>query len=112
MPIPHDQWKWYGYAGHFVGGSRCAFHLCTRIGKVMISTIGHYIPKKKDDPEPLGLGPDSLFETMVFRCDGEEPTGDAIIPSWDSIDGERYAESKPAEDGHHRYCKKWAEQQP
>ena len=108
--ISHQDWKWYGYAGHFVGGTRCAFHLSTRIGGFLISTVGHYIPKGKDEMEPIGAGPNALFETMVFRCDGELPSGDANILSFESIDGKRYADSKVAEDGHHVFCKKYAEE--
>ncbi len=102
-------WKWHGYAGHFVGGSRCAFHMSTRIGGHLVSTLGDYRPKSGDGetPEPLGLGPTSLFETMVFACDDEDEHGNTNIVSYDSIDGERYGASLPAEQGHLRYCEKY-----
>lgn len=101
-------WKWYGYAGHFIGGKSCAYHLATRIGDYLISTVGDYRPRGQDHAEPIGAGEDALFETMVFPCAGEEETGDPIVTDWGSIDGERYAKSIDAERGHYRYCHMYA----
>lgn len=105
--IPESEWKWYGYAGHFIGGKSCAYHLSTRIGGYLVSTVGDYY-SHNGVRTTLGASKDSWFETMVFPCAGEEPTGDPIINDWSSIDGERYAESLDAENGHYRYCKKYA----
>ncbi len=99
--------KWYGYAGHFIGGKRCAYHLCTRIRGYMISTIGHYMPKGIDEMETIGSGKDALFETMVFKCSGEDMYGNPIIDDWGSIDGDRYADSLSAEKGHYEYLAKY-----
>lgn len=106
MPTKKEKWKWYGYAGHLCIGRSCAYHLQTRIGKFLISTVGDYRPH--GDPEAIGSNPNYYFETMVFPCKGELKSGDPNILSWQSIDGERYAESIDAERGHHRYCKKYA----
>lgn len=38
----HESWKWYGYAGHLIVAARCAYHLCTRVGDVLVSTVGDY----------------------------------------------------------------------
>lgn len=103
-------WKWYGYAGHFIGGSSCAYHLCTRVGAFLVSTVGDYRPPSMGGKrETLGASSDSFFETYVFRCDGETEGGDPIIPEFSEIDGERYADSLSAERGHYRYCEKYAE---
>lgn len=107
MATKHRDWKWYGYAGHFIGGKSCSYHLATRIGDYLVSTVGDY-HTADGKRNLLGAADDSWFETMVFPCAGEESTGDAIILNWDSIDGERYAESLLAEQGHYRYCKKYA----
>jgi hypothetical protein len=32
--------KWFGHAGHFILGHRCRFHLCTQVGKYLVSTVG------------------------------------------------------------------------
>lgn len=102
-------WKWYGYAGHLTVGKRCAYHLCTRVGGFLISTVGHYLPRGSDKMEPIGAGAEALFETFVFRCEGEAEGGDPIIPSFEEIDGERYAQSIDAERGHYHFCEKYAE---
>lgn len=106
--IPHSEWKWYGYAGHLVVGSRCAFHLSTRIGGYLVSTVGHYLPKHKDDPEPIGAGSYSMFETFVFRCGGDDVNGDPIILNLTPVDSTRYATSKEAEDWHYVFCDRYA----
>lgn len=99
-------WKWYGYAGHFIGGKKCAFHLCTRIGLYLISTVGDYCPNGKR--ETLGASENSWFETFVFHCDGEKPSGDPNILDFMELDSERYEKSIEAERGHYRYCEKYA----
>ena len=104
---PKSDWKWYGYAGHFIGGKKCAYHLSTRVGKFLISTLGDYY-SAQGKRETLGCGEDSWYETMVFACDGEAETGDPIVKSWTEIDGERYPTSLEAEHGHYRYCEKYA----
>lgn len=103
-------WKWYGYAGHFVGGKSCAFHLCTRVGGFLISTLGDYYPRSGNGKrEPLGASGDSWFETFVFKCDGEEESGDPkMADGFTEIDSERYAKSIDAERGHYRFCEKYA----
>lgn len=111
MPrISESEWKWYGYGGHLCVSSFCAYHLATRIGGFLISTIGDYRPRGKER-ETIGAGPDSFFETFVFRCDGETKDGN---PDSDlsEIDSERYATSIEAERGHYRYCKKYASLSP
>lgn len=103
----HAGWKWYGYAGHFICGSKCAFHLATRVNGFLISTVGDYRPDGKK-PEPLGAEKDSLFETFVFRCGGDDIYGNPNIADYAEIDVERYAKSNAAERGHYRYCEKYA----
>jgi len=39
-PIPESKWKWFGDAGHFICSQWCQFHLCTLVGKYLISTVG------------------------------------------------------------------------
>ena len=99
-------WKWYGYAGHLIVASRCAYHLSTRVGGYLVSTVGDYRLDGKSR-ETIGSGKDDFFETFVFRCNGDTPDGDPNILSFEQIDGERYAESIDAERGHYRYCEKY-----
>lgn len=100
-------WKWYGYSGHFIGGRSCAYHLCTRVGGFLISTVGDYY-SQKGKRETLGADENSWFETFVFKCNGDDKNGDPNIIDWSEIDSEIYATSIEAERGHYRLCKKYA----
>ena len=96
--IPQNKWKWFGNAGHFIGGNHCRFHLCTQVGKYLVSTVGQLwwerssreIHAKIYDPQWFAenkhlkgdefdhaylrkfgyeeIGCDRRFETMVFRA--------------------------------------------
>jgi hypothetical protein len=100
-------WKWYGYAGHLCVGKRCAYHLCTRVGGFLVSTVGHYLPRDSDKMKTIGADSESFFETFVFRCSGEDEHGDPVVDNQE-IDSERYAKSIDAERGHYRFCEKYA----
>jgi hypothetical protein len=104
--IPKSEWKWYGYAGHFVGGKMCAYHLATRIGQFFVSTVGDYYPDAKTR-ERLGADAESWFETFVFRCNGEDGYGNPNV-DFQEIDSRRYADSLVAENGHYEFCEKYA----
>lgn len=106
--IPADEWVWYGFAGHFIAGSRCRYHLCTRIGGYLVSTLGAYYPEGATKAEPIGAGVKSLYETMVFHCDGETEGGDPNVISYSEIDSQRYATSLAAEHGHREFCRRYA----
>lgn len=100
MVEPQD-WKWYGHAGHLIVGQWCRFHLCTLIGKHLVSTVGEYWPERPvreihahvHDPAWLAenkslrgddfdaaymrrfgyedIGCDRRYETMVFKANGK-----------------------------------------
>ncbi len=101
-------WKWYGYAGHFIASPLCCFHMSTRVGRHLISTIGDYRPRGPDGKqEPIGAGKDSLFETYVFECDGDDADSNPNVLSFTEVDGIRYATSLAAERGHYEFCRKY-----
>jgi len=107
--IPESEWVWYGYAGHFIGGRHCAYHLSTRIGDYLISTVGDYRPPSLGgERERLGAGKNDYYETHIFPCDGETKDGDPNVTEWCEVDGTRYPESIDAERGHRDYCEKYA----
>lgn len=108
---PKEDWVWYGYAGHLVVSRRCAYHLSTRVGGFLVSTVGHYLPRG-DKMETIGAGADAFFETMVFPCDGETPEGDPNVLSFSELECERYAKSIDAERGHRVMCEKYAAKLP
>ena len=48
MTSPTD-WEWFGLSGHFIYAYRCRFHLCTKVGPWLVSTVGQYVPSYKPD---------------------------------------------------------------
>lgn len=96
--MTRDKWKWYGNAGHLCVGYDCRFHLCTKVGPWLVSTVGQYWPSRSSreihasiyDPKWLSenkalrgdyfeaaymkrfgfeeIGAGRTFETMVFRA--------------------------------------------
>ena len=109
MMIPQTRWKWFGYAGHFIGGNSCYFHLCTQVGKHLISTVGEY---HSLDGKRQEIGLDRYLETMVFKagkiCD--EPTCMCGQPRIDGneLDFDGYDTAGEALKGHMKMCQKWA----
>lgn len=43
---PPYKWEWFGHAAHFICGSSCRFHMATKVGKYIISTVGEYWPER------------------------------------------------------------------
>lgn len=96
-----NNWKWFGHAGHFICADKCRFHLCTLVGKHLVSTVGELWPERRvreihaQYAEPKWLeenqhlrgdsfdnaymkkfgfdtvGCDRKYETMVFKVTGE-----------------------------------------
>lgn len=101
MKIPQSDWVWYGFPGHFVGGNDCVYHLCTRIGTHLISTIGLW-RTKEEEILSLGLGNDDIFELMIFVCDGEDENGNPVIGK--EMYREHFSTSIEAEMRHREVC--------
>lgn len=99
--IPRGQWQWFGNAGHLIVGQDCRFHLATKVGDYLVSTVGEYLPdssvretiansegvvlngkgdeRRADYMRNVGwqnIGYGRKYETMVFRigsyCNEEE----------------------------------------
>ena len=116
--IPHNEWRWFGTPGHFVASQDCLFHLCTQVGRVLVSTIGDY--------RPTGIAPDLLrtntqgfaeigwqrfYETYVFvLSDAPCPCGCNApqIGNWSEIDSRGWQSRGEANLGHLELCEKWA----
>jgi hypothetical protein len=64
--IPSESWVWIGLPGHFIGGAKCVFHLCTVVGDIMVSTVGNYQP----DGKRLEVGWLRDYETMAWKISG------------------------------------------
>ena len=107
--IPVDEWVWYGYPCHLIVSAYCLFHMGTRIGNVLVSTVGDYRPDGPDNlVRTLPASPGSYYETMVFLCDGEDEDGDPNVIDWGEIDVDVYDTHRNARNGHRAICEKWA----
>lgn len=104
-------WTWYGHAGHLCVASSCRFHLCTKVGKYLISTVGDYY--RECSRETIGSGEDDFFETYVFRTlRGSSCTDKACgcgLPEIDleNIEGIRCATAVEAAKTHMNMCRKY-----
>ena len=74
-------WEWYGHAAHFCCGRWCRFHLATKVGPWLVSTVGEYIHPRnsgasekseaewlKDNHPGEDIGFGRKYETMVFKA--------------------------------------------
>lgn len=102
MIIPKGEWVWYGYPGHLVVAKRCAYHLCTRIGDKLVSTVGAFFPNHHSPMETIGSGDDDYFETFTFECLGEDEYGNP--QRGEELASIRYKTSIEAERGHRVTC--------
>lgn len=103
--VPQNEWYWCGYPGHLIVASNCRFHLHTRIGLVIVSTVGDYWPAGAKKREAIGTGRD--FETMVFLAkDTERPEGEPL--TYEEIDFCGSCDSEESEIQHHTMCKIWS----
>jgi hypothetical protein len=112
MSIPKEKWEWFGTAGHLCVSNWCRFHMTTKVGKYLVSTVGEYYPlhaSERDCPhKPTTIGLDRLYETMVFKA-GKRCECGCGLPEIDGsdIDFEGYNDVKSANEGHAKMCLKW-----
>lgn len=140
MKIPVKDWKWFGTPGHFICGDDCRFHLCTQVGKVLVSTVGQYFPcsevreiitktsgislkgigdeREADFLKKIGyveIGAGRLYETMVFKagnpCTHEKCNCGCPEINGSEMDFEGYNDASEATKGHYAMCEKWSEGQ-
>lgn len=138
--ITKDKWEWMPHAGHLIVGDLCQFHLTTRIGKYLVSTVGEYLPeyqvreifaesrgvdlqgkgdaRKADYMQKIGfeeIGYDRKYETMVFKAVKCKPN-ECLACKWrqasgSDVDMVGYQTPSEASAGHLRMCQKWAKKQ-
>lgn len=103
--VEKADWYWCGYPGHFICASMCHFHLHTRVGHVIVSTVGDY-HMTHDGPRE-SIGRDRDFETYVFLVkDTERPEGEPL--DYNEMDARGSNDSEESERQHHAMCKKWS----
>lgn len=135
--MKRGQWEWFGNAGHLIVGNYCRFHLCTKVGRYLVSTVGQYFPDSRvreifaqsigvklegigdarcaDYMKKIGyeeIGFERTYETMVFLA-GEPCTANGCDCGLPAIKGENldmagYNDSGSATKGHMEMCEKWA----
>ena len=121
-----NEWVWMPHAGHLIVGHDCRFHLTTRVGKHLISTVGEWWPDEtvreihanvhyivlegKGDARAadflkkcgyMEIGAGRTYETMVFPAKkSDERCCPWTAASWDSIDMGGYNDPGDAYEGH------------
>lgn len=104
--VPKDKWYWCGYPGHLIVADQCRFHLHTRVGRVIVSTVGDYRPSHKGGERDT-IGCDRYFETYVFLArDTERPEGEPL--NYGEIDSFASNDSEESERQHYEMCERWA----
>jgi len=110
--IPESEWIWDGHQAHL--RVTCEFHLATRVGDYIVSTVGEYRPQSgRADGAQYGLeyarfetiGSGRLFETFVFRTSGE---GLGTPDTFDEVDTEIANDHNTARLNHMAMCRKYA----
>jgi len=107
-----NNWEWFGYSAHFIGGNDCRFHLTTIIanGKYVVSTVGDYRPLLSKCNKRKEVGYKRFFETKVFEFEGrceDEGCGCRVPIITSEIDRCGYQTAGEAQAGHLAICEKW-----
>ena len=100
------EWVWFGSPGHFIGARYCHFHLCTRVGKYLVSTVGEYRPDGVEGNN-TEIGLNRLYETMVFLAGKPAPCCGIPEISGEDVDFAGYNTCGEATLGHSSMCDKW-----
>lgn len=110
------RWKWFGHAAHFICGHRCRFHLATKVGSYLVSTVGELPKFSPNDPDSSGpfetIGSGRTYETMVFKagapCKSKGCGCGLPEISGSELDFKAYNDAASATVGHLQLCRKWA----
>jgi hypothetical protein len=126
--VPRKDWEWFGNAAHFCCGRWCRFHMATKVGPWLVSTVGEFVhPKDSGGSEQaegewlsknwpgsdVGLG--RKYETMVFKAGDpcRAPGCMCGIPyiSGGELEMKGYNAAGDATRGHVAMCERWAKKQ-
>ena len=130
-----NSWVWMPHAGHLIVGQECRFHLTTRVGKYLISTVGEWWPdetvrqihadvrhialegrgdaRAADFLKKCGymeIGSGRTYKTMVFPV---KESGERCCPwvaaEWEAVASDGYNDPGDAYHGHLEMCAKYDE---
>ncbi len=109
MNIARAEWEWMPHPGHFIASDRCLFRLATRVGPVIVSTVGEYRPvNSKEGFVSIGCG--RLYETMVFKAIRDKGSCcEWKIDVSEELDATGYNDAVKAREGHMALCLKWSD---
>jgi len=120
---PRETWEWFGNAAHFICGRWCRFHLTTKVGPWLVSTIGEYVHPRnsggserkeaewlKENWPGEDIGPGRKYETMVFRAGAPCDCGCGLpgLVSGLELYFRPYNSAAEATKGHHEACEEWS----
>lgn len=97
-------WRWYGYGVPYPLAALCNFHLCTKAGGFLISTIGDYRPIE-DKIQPLYNNLEYL--SVIQEFDYEDPFGTPVVYK-EELETRGYRSAIEAERGHYLLCRKYS----
>ena len=136
--VTRDQWIWMPHPAHFICARDCKFFLATKVGDVIVSTVGEYFPDSqirkifansrgveiegKGDEYDYNyikkMGYEDLhhegwkYETMVFKAEPMPENGCRAcafkIIVSDSKEEEWYKTAEEAVAGHYKLCEKYS----
>ena len=117
-------WTWYGNAGHFICGRWCRFHLTTKVGLWLVSTVGEYVHPRHSRSERAeaewlttnfpgeDIGYERKYETMVFLagapCAAKGCGCGLPQISGQELDMRGYMTGGDARAGHMELCNAWS----
>jgi hypothetical protein len=107
-----SEWKWFGNAGHLCISNWCCFHLTTRVGEYLVSTVGEYYPPHVNEilrpKAPSDIGYKRLYETMVFKCGKVCECGCGMpTQAGNELAFMPYMKAGEATKGHMKMCEKY-----
>ena len=109
--IPADKWKWFGLPGHFIAATSCRHHLCTQVGRYLVSTVGDYFPRGDNAcAKRERIGCDRYFETFVFKLTKGQCDCGCGLPNFSTseIDSLPADDAKTADKNHRTLCRKYS----
>lgn len=107
--MARKNWEWDGYPKHLIVAESCKFRMATKVGDLVVSTVGEYYPPDREYPEddPETIGAERYFETFVFpakeaQCDCCDW---AAATSAGEIKTRGYKTAQEARQGHMEVCR-------
>lgn len=104
-------WIWMPHPAHFIDAYNCKFRMSTKVGEVIVSTVGEYDSTGKARFKFEDIGLRRKYETMVFpaipnlehRCCPWQ----AVISGGCELDSQGYNDPGDAYEGHMALCREW-----